>query len=148
MFLSGKFQISTVQDPHAVFRSAISQLVNEQLFVRQKAETKVVFLERIQEAVGAEGRLLVAIFPTLERLLINGPLQQDRAKEECHDVQGTEAVQRFQFLFCKLFRVISTVCPVVFFWMTSSGVTRLVSTRYMLCCNHAITKRITRIQDF
>ncbi len=105
-FLTGKFELTALRDPYAVFVSAFKQFI-EQLLIEEQRSTFSQIREAVLKATGKEGRLLTDMFPSLEALL-------GRQNEVC-DVSCNNALNRFQFVFCKFCRAISTIVPLVLF---------------------------------
>jgi predicted ATPase len=110
-FLVGKFDLTCRQVPFAAFVSQFNQLTEAILGggeLPQLQAFRVSFIRKaIQVAVGNEGRVLIDVMPSLERLM--GP-QQD-------PVEGQEAaLHRFPVVFCKFCRAISAIVPLVFFF--------------------------------
>jgi predicted ATPase len=111
-FLTGKFELTALQKPYAVFIMAFDQFTDELLSRRESScelENRTTEIRKvIQDAVGREGKLLTDMIPSLERLI--------GKQESICEVRASEALNRFQFIFCKFCVAISTIVPLVLFF--------------------------------
>ncbi len=113
-FLAGKFELTGRQDPYAAFKAALTPCIDAVLNEEpqnqdnqsQSPNSRLSQLRQaIQVAVAAEGRVLTDMIPSLEKLI--------GKQEEVTKMSGSEALHRFQYVFCKFCHAISTVVPLV-----------------------------------
>lgn len=105
-FCSGKFDQFQRATPYFAFLEAFKDLVDT-LLTEDEARLGVL-RERLQEALGQEGRVLTNVLPNLEHIVGEQPAVPD--------VGGAEAQNRFHYVFRKFLRVLSTAeHPVVIF---------------------------------
>ncbi len=104
-FIEGKF-VQLVTTPYAGVTQALTQFVS-QILTQSKTQL-AAWRSQILEAVGANGRLLMDIVPSLE--LIIGP------QPAVPDLSGQEAQNRFNYVFQRFFGAIArSEHPICFF---------------------------------
>jgi len=106
-FVWGKFEQLTHQEPYEAFVSALTQYT-DQFLDSATDHRKEALQSAVLQAVGREAGLLTAVIPALERLL-------GKTEHTVTRVYGTEALHRFQFVFCKLVRALTANAPMVLF---------------------------------
>ncbi|THH39245.1 adenylate/guanylate cyclase domain-containing protein [Neolewinella litorea] len=105
-FVEGKFNQFQRAEPYFALLQALGRFVD--LVLTEKKETVDSFREKIQAAVGTEGRVLTEVIPHLEHII--GP------QREVPELAGSESQNRFNYVFRKFVRSISTARhPIVLF---------------------------------
>jgi predicted ATPase len=114
IFLSGKFELGSNQDPYAVFLAVCSQLA-ESLADGGKQKGKLEAIRTaVQKSVGQDGiSSLVRMIPGLDQLLC---VASDGAPiaSSC-ELPAADALRRFQSKFCRFLHAVSTIVPLVLF---------------------------------
>jgi predicted ATPase len=106
-FLTCKFELTALQKPYAAFIALFDKFTQDLYRESKEVDEATMAKTRrvVQDAVGDEGKLLTDMIPSLERLI--------GKQESLCEVRASEAINRFQFVFCKFCRSISTVAPLV-----------------------------------
>ena len=105
-FSSGKFDQFQRATPYFAFVEAFKDLVDALLTERE--ERLHALRDELRAALGAEGRVITNVLPNLEHII--GP------QPPIPEVGGTEALNRFNYLFRKFVRALGTAAhPVVIF---------------------------------
>lgn len=105
-FCSGKFDQWRRATPYFAFLQALHDLVDTLL--TENDEQFQALRERLQEALGDEGRALTNVLPDLEHIVGEQP--------PLPKVNGAEAQNRFNYVFRKFIRVLATADhPLVIF---------------------------------
>ncbi|MDX2510402.1 MAG: AAA family ATPase, partial [Desulfobacterales bacterium] len=97
-FIEGKFDQFQREVPYFAFLQAFESFIS--LILTENEENLSAYRTKIQEAVGAEGKVLTEVLPRLEAII--GP------QAELPDLGGPEAQNRFNFLFRKFIKAIAT----------------------------------------
>ncbi|HSR38022.1 MAG TPA: serine/threonine-protein kinase PknK, partial [Phnomibacter sp.] len=134
-FIEGKFDQFQRAVPYFAILQAFSELMG--LLLTEKETNLLKIKTAIQEALGAEAKVLTDVLPQLEHII--GP------QPEVAEVGGMEAQNRFNYLFRKLVNVLATPDhPLVLFiddlqWADSSSLSLLQvlmtdrDSQHMLC---------------
>lgn len=105
-FIEGKFDQFQREVPYYAFIQAFESYIS--LILTENEVNLSRIKERIQESVGAEGKVLTEVLPRLENII--GP------QPDIPDLGGPEAQNRFNFLFRKFINAIASADhPVVLF---------------------------------
>jgi histidine kinase len=105
-YIAGKFEQYHRTTPYFALLHAFNQLI--QVFLAQDKTRLKKNTERIQAAVGEEGKVIVNVLPLLENLI--GP------QPDIPDVGGNETQSRFNYVFSKFVRAVcSADHPLVLF---------------------------------
>ncbi|NJB87387.1 putative ATPase/class 3 adenylate cyclase [Lewinella marina] len=105
-FVEGKFDQFQRAEPYFALLQALGRFVD--LVLTEKKETVDRFREKVQAAVGTEGRVLTEVIPNLEHII--GP------QPEVPELAGSESRNRFNYVFRKFVQSISTADhPIVLF---------------------------------
>ncbi len=116
-FIEGKYDQFQRGVPYFALLQAFGELMN--MLLTEKEHTLLSIKAAIQEAVGAEGKVLTDVLPPLEHII--GP------QPEVAEVGGMEAQNRFNYVFRKLVNVLASAeHPLVLFiddlqWADSSS---------------------------
>lgn len=97
-FISGKFNQLHRSVPYSALTQALDHFC--QLILSEKAEVLNQWKEAILESVGELGKVLTDIIPGLELVIGKQP--------DVPEINGEEAEKRFNFIFLRFFRVISS----------------------------------------
>ena len=97
-FIEGKFDQFQREVPYFAFLQAFESFIG--LILTENEENLAAYRTKIQQAVGAEGKVLTEVLPRLEAII--GP------QAELPELGGPEAQNRFNFLFRKFIKAIAT----------------------------------------